>query len=384
VIDNHQEKQFHEPCPNVKCWWFLCENLLTSSELSLTFGSPTLIDNLVTGPISSRRSGPQPWTVGMVAPALTHGRDHCISASSDALVVAAPAKLNLFLEILGKRPDGYHDLQSLMVAVNLFDTLELQVRTDGLLAIECEPPGLTTGPDNLVYKAAEKLRSKVHRKPGSQTKANRGVGVGLLGASIRLTKRISMQAGLAGGSSDAAAALLGLNQLWGLNLARTELAQVAADIGSDVAFFLSGPAAWCTGRGELVSTEASSRSFDMVLVCPPVGLGTAEVYRQVEVPAVPVDGSAARDAFRGGDPEALGAALFNRLQAAAFHLAPVVETVYRRLAGLNPAGCLMSGSGSAVYALCRDAHEARRVANAFQATRPPNEPESRVTVVRTL
>ena len=199
-----------------------------------------------------------------------------------------------------------------------------------------------------------------------------------------MTKRIPTQSGLAGGSSDAAAAILGLNRLWGLDLAHSDLAAVAAEVGSDVAFFLSLPAAWCTGRGELVSPEPSSRSFDVVLVCPPVGLATAEVYRRLQVPSSPIDGSAARAAFRAGSPDALGAALFNRLQPAAFHLAPVVETVYRRLAGLNPAGCLMSGSGSAVFALCRDSQDADRVASAFRATRPPAEPESRVVVVRTL
>lgn len=287
-----------------------------------------------------------------------------------SLVVAAPAKINLFLEIRGKRTDGYHDLESLMVAVNLFDTLELSTRCDGAIELSCNPPSLSTGPDNLVYKAAERLRSRANRKE--------------LGASIHLTKRIPMQAGLAGGSSDAAATILGLNHLWNLNLSPSELAAVAAEVGSDVAFFLSLPAGWCTGRGELVSPETSSRSFDVVLVCPPVGLSTVEVYRALQVPSVPVDGFAARAAFRAGDPDALGAALFNRLQPPAVHLAPAVETVYRRLAGLKPAGCLMSGSGSAVFALCRDSHEAHRVAKAFRASRPPAEPESRVVVVRTL
>ena len=183
---------------------------------------------------------------------------------------------------------------------------------------------------------------------------------------------------------DAAATILGLNQRWNLNLSYSELAAVAAEVGSDVAFFLALTAGWCTGRGELVAPEASSRSFDVVLVCPPVGLSTVEVYRALQVPSVPVDGFAARAAFRAGDPDALGAALFNRLQPPAVHLAPAVETVYRRLAGLKPAGCLMSGSGSAVFALCRDSHEAHRVAKAFRASRPPAEPESRVVVVRTL
>jgi len=307
----------------------------------------------------------------MVAPVLTHGSGSFISASSDAVVVAAPAKLNLFLEVLGKRPDGYHDLASLMVAVDLFDTVELRSRSDGAIVLECDPPGLPTGPDNLVYQAAEKLRARAH--PARS-----------LGVSIRLTKRIPLQAGLAGGSSDAAAALLALNHLWKLQLSPAELAQVAGEVGSDVAFFLASPAAWCTGRGEIAMPETPARRFDVVLVCPPAGLATARVYGGVQVPLSPVDGSAARAAFRAGNPDALGAALFNRLQPAAVHLAPVVETVYRRLAGLNPAGCLMSGSGSAVFALCRDSQDARRVAIAFRASRPPAEPESRVEVVRTL
>jgi 4-diphosphocytidyl-2-C-methyl-D-erythritol kinase len=137
-----------------------------------------------------------------------------------------------------------------------------------------------------------------------------------------------MQAGLAGGSSDAAAAIIALNHLWQLNLSPAELAAVAAEVGSDVAFFLDLPAAWCTGRGEIVSPEESSASFFIVLVCPPVGVATAAVYRSLQLPSVPVDGSAARNAFRAGRPEALGAALFNRLQPAAIHLAPVEETVY--------------------------------------------------------
>lgn len=306
----------------------------------------------------------------MVAPFPTSCCTPHFPSGKHSLVVAAPAKINLFLEIRGKRPDGYHDLESLMVAVNLFDTLELTARCDGAIELSCDPPGLSTGPDNLVYKAAERLRIRANRKE--------------LGASIHLTKRIPMQAGLAGGSSDAAATILGLNQRWNLNLSYSELAAVAAEVGSDVAFFLALPAGWCTGRGELVSPEASSRSFDVVLVCPPVGLSTVEVYRALQVPSVPVDGFAARAAFRAGDPDALGAALFNRLQPPAVHLAPAVETVYRRLAGLKPAGCLMSGSGSAVFALCRDSHEAHRVAKAFRASRPPAEPESRVVVVRTL
>jgi 4-diphosphocytidyl-2-C-methyl-D-erythritol kinase len=291
-------------------------------------------------------------------------------AGPDGLVIAAPAKLNLFLEVRGKRPDGYHELETLMVAVDLYDTLELRPLPGGELHLACDPPGLPTGPDNLVYQAADRLRRRAGRPD--------------LGAAIRLTKRIPTRAGLAGGSSDAAAALAGLNRVWNLNLPKPDLAAVAAAVGSDVAFFLDLPAAWCTGRGEVVTPEAAPKSFAVVLVCPPVGLGTADVFRRVKAPSEPVTGGAARAALRAGDPAALGAALFNRLQAPAFGLAPVVESVYRRLTGLAPAGCLMSGSGSAVFALCRDPGDAVRVARAFGAARPPAEPESRVLIVRTL
>jgi len=208
-----------------------------------------------------------------------------VHSGPGARVVAAPAKLNLFLEIIAKRPDGYHDLESLMVAIDLFDTLEIQTRTDSTLALTCDPPSLSTGPDNLVYKAAVALRARAGRTQ--------------LGATIHLTKRVPMQAGLGGGSSDAAAALVGLNEIWKLGLTREELVAIAATIGSDVAFFLTPDmsAAWCTGRGEVVAPEEPpARGFHFVLVCPPVGLGTAGVYKRLTVPPEPNSGAALRAA----------------------------------------------------------------------------------------
>lgn len=292
------------------------------------------------------------------------------STGCGGLVLAAPAKLNLFLEVLGKRPDGYHALETLMVAVDLFDTLELRLLERGAIELECDPPGLPTGPENLVYKAAERLRQSVNRPE--------------LGAAIRLTKRIPAQAGMAGGSSDAATTLDGLNAVWNLGLSLPELARVAAEVGSDVAFFLQPPAAWCTGRGEIVEPERGGRAFDFVVVNPPVGVSTAAAFRALRVDATPRSGEPCREAFRAGDADGLGRSLFNRLQGPAFGLAPLVEVVYRRLAGLNPAGCLMSGSGSAVFAVCRDRAEAVALAGAFLAATPPGEPVSRVSTVRSL
>ncbi|MFM8272162.1 MAG: 4-(cytidine 5'-diphospho)-2-C-methyl-D-erythritol kinase [Gemmata sp.] len=312
----------------------------------------------------------------MTRPGLSLGADPlqghpAFPAGRDALVVAAPAKINLFLEIVRKRPDNYHDLESLMVAVSLFDTLELRATSDGSLTLECEPATLSAGPDNLVHKAATALRAHANRTD--------------LGAAIRLTKRIPTQAGLGGGSSDAAAALAGLNEIWKLGLTRQELAAIASPIGSDVAFFLTLPAAWCTGRGELTEpAPAPARPLCFVLVFPPVGVSTVAVFRRLRVPAAPVSGDPAREAFRRGDALALSAAMINRLEAPAFEIEPLVGRVRERLGRLNPAGAMMSGSGSTVFAPCATAAEAERVAAAFRHQRPTGEPESQVCVVRSF
>lgn len=181
------------------------------------------------------------------------------------------------------------------------------------------------------------------------------------GALIRLAKRVPWAAGLGGGSSDAAAALVGLNELWKLGLAPADLARIGAGIGSDVPFFLNGPAAWCTGRGEVAEPVTIGRPLDLVLVKPPDGLATADVYRKVRVPAAPVDGAAARAALAAGDVEALGRALFNRLQEPAMELSPAVADWHRRLRATGAPWALMSGSGTCLFGLCRSAAEAGRV-----------------------
>ena len=275
--------------------------------------------------------------------------------AAEALVVPTPAKLNLFLEVLAKRPDGYHDLESLLVAVDLFDTLEFHADPSGALTLTCDDPGLSCGLDNLVLRAATKLQ------------AHTGCSAG---ARIHLTKRIPMQAGLAGGSSDAAATLNGLNRLWRLGLTRDDLARIGAEVGSDVNFFFAAPAAWCTGRGEKVERQALGRSFDFVLVCPGVGLSTAQVFREVRVPERKADGTAIRAAVGRGDVEEIGRLLHNRLQEPAESLCPEVRSVRQALTAAGPAGCLMTGSGSAVFALCRDRPEAMRVASRLGAVVP--------------
>src|SRR5215475_12635806 len=189
-----------------------------------------------------------------------------IRRRGETVLVWAPAKVNLFLEVLGKRPDGYHEIATLLVAVSLYDTLEFKEDPSGAVRLRCDVPELTTGPDNLVLKAAALLRQR--------TGCARG-------ADVRLTKRVPLAAGLAGGSTDAAAALEGLNRLWRLGLSRDELARLGGELGSDVPFFFHTPVAWCTGRGEIVTPLALGRPLDLVIAKPAVGLSTAEVYRGV-------------------------------------------------------------------------------------------------------
>ncbi len=284
----------------------------------------------------------------------------------DGLWIRTPAKVNLFLEVLGKRPDGYHEIATLMVAVSLFDTLRFAPDPGGDVVLRCDHSQLSAGPENLVLRATRLLRERTGCAQG---------------AVIDLVKRIPLAAGLAGGSSDAAATLTALNQLWRLGLTPSELAALGAELGSDIPFFFSLPAAWCTGRGEKVAPAPLKTPLRFVLACLPVGLSTADVYRGVSVPREPRSGEELRRAVEAGNVEEIGRGLFNRLQPVAEELCPPVTEVCGRLQGLRPAGVLMSGSGTSVFALCRDHREAQRVAQGLSAG-PPDDPNPRVTIVQ--
>jgi len=267
--------------------------------------------------------------------------------------VLAPAKLNLYLEVLGRRSDGYHEIESVMVTVDWFDTLTVFGDDSGAIALECDDPRLPLGSDNLVVRAALGLRAEV------------GCG---RGARMVLRKAIPLEAGLAGGSSDAAAALVALDRVWGLRLPPGRLDAVAAQLGSDVPFFLHGPSAICRGRGEQVESISLRKELWLVLVAPFFGLSTAEVYRHLQPPATPGSIQPILGAIDRGDTAELGCRLFNRLQPVAESLRPELVRVRDALANLDPPldGSLMSGSGSAYFGLCRDRPAAIRAAEQLQ------------------
>ncbi|MBU3738864.1 MAG: 4-(cytidine 5'-diphospho)-2-C-methyl-D-erythritol kinase [Rhodoferax sp.] len=239
--------------------------------------------------------------------------------------LSAPAKLNLFLHITGRRADGYHLLQSVFMLIDWCDTLHLERREDGQLSRE--DLGEALPPDDLVLRAARALRTASGCR---------------LGAHIGVLKRIPAQAGMGGGSSDAATTLLGLNRLWGLNWPLERLLPLGLGLGADVPFFLGGHNAWVEGVGE--SLQAIGLPAARFLVAkPPQGLATAAIFSD---PGLRRDTEAAILSRFLADPYGFGR---NDLQAVAQGLCPGVSEALAWLAAQGLAG-RMTGSGSAVFA----------------------------------
>jgi 4-diphosphocytidyl-2-C-methyl-D-erythritol kinase len=255
-----------------------------------------------------------------------------------ALVIDAPAKLNLHLAVLGRRPDRYHELETVMVSIGLYDSLTFEPSDTGV-ELTCQGlPGLAADPSNLILRTARLICSE------------HGVD---RGASIRLTKRIPMQAGLGGGSSDAAAAIVGLNQLWNLRLPSSELHRLAAMLGSDVNFFLdSVPLAVCRGRGELVEQRPLKGPMWFVVAKPSVGLSTAAVFRELNLTTCGRTSSdALLEACERGDTGRVGSLVANDLESPSRELSRELGTVLDQLSALSLRGPRMTGSGSACYGI---------------------------------
>ena len=240
--------------------------------------------------------------------------------------VPAPAKLNLFLHVLGRRPDGMHLLQSAFMLIDWCDTLHFELRPNGRLSRE--DLGTSLPAEDLVLAAARALQT------ASGT---------LLGAHIAIDKRIPTQAGMGGGSSDAATCLLVLNRLWNLNYPLAKLAQIGLALGADVPFFLGGRNAWVEGVGEFLTPMALPPAH-FAVVKPPRGLETARIFQdpQLERSSAPaiISGFAA-------NPYTFGK---NELQPVAQRLCPQVAQALEWLASQDVAG-RMTGSGSAVFGL---------------------------------
>ena len=265
----------------------------------------------------------------------------------------ARAKVNLTLEVLGVRTDGYHDIRSLVMPVSLAD--EVSFHPSDEITLRVETPSMRgfreIGPveNNLAFRAALLLK----RVTGCRK-----------GVSIVLSKRIPVGSGLGGGSADAAAVLNGLNAFWNLGMARSELVRLGAELGSDVPALTIGGAVLMEGRGECVSGVPGGPPLDMVLAFPGVFTSTAEVYGNC-VPQLTNGGQILdniRRALFGGEASAVAAALYNGLADAAEALHPEIAHVRSALLAAGALGASMSGSGSCVFGLARDVAHASSLA----------------------
>jgi len=243
--------------------------------------------------------------------------------------VLAPAKLNLFLHITGRRTDGYHLLQSVFMLIDWYDTLHFELRNDG--QISREDLNVLLPPDDLITRAARLLQQSTGTA---------------LGAHIAIEKSIPAQAGMGGGSSDAATCLLALNKLWGLGLSVKQLAEMGLKLGADVPFFLHGHNAWVEGVGEIM-TPISLPPAQFVVVKPPEGLETAKIFGSE---ALKRDTKPATISVFAADPYGFG---HNDLQPVAQRLCPQISDAIAWLESASLASVVkgrMTGSGSAVFA----------------------------------
>ncbi len=283
-----------------------------------------------------------------------------------ALRVRCPAKINLGLWILGRRPDGYHEIDTIMQTVALEDELLLE---EGPAGMELETRGLPIPKDgpNILERAWTLLEARARAE--SEARSERAPRNLPRGVRVRLTKRIPVAAGLGGGSSDAAGFLKGVDRLLALGLSDEELRSLAARLGSDVPFFLKGGTARATGRGEQVRHLCPAPPAWVVLATPPLAISTSWAYGRVKIPLTPGARGASILAAAIGSNEwsSIAPHFHNDFEDVVLPEFEIVARLRRALTASGVLGSLLSGSGSTVFGLARTRDEAQAAANAVAA-----------------
>jgi 4-diphosphocytidyl-2-C-methyl-D-erythritol kinase len=262
----------------------------------------------------------------------------------NVISLKAPAKVNLFLEILGKRDDGYHEIETIMQEIDLADSLQFEETQEGV-KLECNDKNIPVNQDNLVCKAANLILEEC------------GIKKGVL---INLEKNIPVGAGLGGGSSDAATTLKALNSLWKVGLSNEELMEFAAKLGSDIPFFINGKTSLCRGRGELIAPVEVRSRMDYIILFPRVHISTETIYKNLKIDLTKKrkDVSFFLDALKYSEVASISKLLFNRLEEVIFATYPDLLQVKSDLESFDFCGVSISGSGSAFFGLCNDRHQA--------------------------
>jgi 4-diphosphocytidyl-2-C-methyl-D-erythritol kinase len=261
------------------------------------------------------------------------------------MIVKAPAKINLYLEILNKRQDGYHNIESIMHTVSLFDILEFEPIEENKIELIClGTANLSNDKSNLVYKAVMKFKE--------QYNINKGI-------KIKLTKNIPTGAGLGGGSSDAAATLVALNKIWNVNADIKQLELLGSKLGADVPFFITGGTAKISQIGNVVEKLKSNLNLSFILVNPNFGVSTAYAYSKIKFPLTNAQKiNTITEVITKGkfNVEEARDLFFNRFEEFVFDEYPQIKQIKEILDGL---GCisLMSGSGATVFGLVKDVNK---------------------------
>ncbi|KIL71999.1 4-(cytidine 5'-diphospho)-2-C-methyl-D-erythritol kinase [Bacillus badius] len=268
------------------------------------------------------------------------------------IMMKAPAKINLTLDVLHKRADGYHEVEMIMTTVDLADRIELEPLKKDEIKIISHNRFVPDDKRNLAYQAAMLLKERYGIRSG---------------VSIGIEKVIPVAAGLAGGSSDAAATLKGLNKLWNLGLSLDELAEIGAEIGSDVSFCVYGGTALATGRGEKIQHLPSPPNCWVVLAKPTIGVSTAEVYKNLKINGLRhPDTRAMMAAIETKNYDEMCAHLGNVLESVTLKLYPEVAQIKEQMERFGADAVLMSGSGPTVFGLMRHDSRMYRVCNGLR------------------
>ncbi|MCM3603652.1 4-(cytidine 5'-diphospho)-2-C-methyl-D-erythritol kinase [Robertmurraya korlensis] len=268
------------------------------------------------------------------------------------LLIKAPAKINLSLDVLHKRSDGFHEVEMIMTTIDLADRVELTFLEEDTIRINSQNRFVPDDQRNLAFQAAKLLKERFQVKAG---------------VHISIEKNIPVAAGLAGGSSDAAATLRGLNKLWKLNLTLDELAELGSEIGSDVSFCVYGGTALAKGRGEKITQLPPPPTCWVVLAKPFIGVSTADVYRRLELSGISHPNLPAMvEAIKKGSFEGVCDNVGNVLEEVTLKLYPEVAQIKDQMQRFGADAVLMSGSGPTVFALVHHDSRMHRLYNGLR------------------
>lgn len=262
----------------------------------------------------------------------------------EKIKINAYAKINLSLDVIGKREDGYHNLRMIMQEIDLKDIITISETKDENIKIICKSKKVPTDEKNIAYKAAM-LMLKKYEKP--------------TGLTIEIEKHIPVAGGLAGGSTDAAAVLKGLNEIWELNLTQNELMEIALELGSDIPFCIMGGTALARGRGEELTPLKSFKDRHILLVNPDISVSTKDVYDNLDLKSIEErpDTGTLIEAVEDGDTEKLAKCMRNVLESVTVKKYPMIDEIKETMMKNGALGSLMSGSGATVFGIFKTEEE---------------------------